>query len=236
MIILGIETATMTGGAGIVNGSQFIAELRLNVKTTHSERLLPGVDYLLRQSGLELADVDAIAVSVGPGSFTGLRVGLSLAKGMAFATGKPIVAVPTLEAFAWNFPFSRHPVCILFDARKKELYGAVFRWNETGCFFERLVPESVMGPARWAEELKKHEKTVLAGEGAVIYRDALSTALGGEEKGSFCFAPPQKMSPSPSNVAFAGHKLAERGLFVADPAALVPFYIRKSEAELKKNP
>lgn len=230
MITLGIETATMSGGVGIVDEKRLIAELRLSVRATHSERLLPGLDYLLGQAGLTVKDIGLLAISAGPGSFTGLRVGFGLVKGISFATGgTPIIAVPTLEAFAWHFPACRMPVCPLLDARKKELYGAVFLWGEDG--FERAVPESVMKPDRWVEMLKdeKYEKIIFTGEGALLYMEELTGALGGRA----VFAPPQKMTPSPANVAALGMMMLKKGHPPAEPASLAPFYIRKSEAELK---
>lgn len=232
MIILGVETATMNGGAALADDDGLIAELRLNVRTTHSERLLPGLDYLLKQTGIGLDQIDLIAVSHGPGSFTGLRVGIALVKGLAFANGgKRVVAVPTLEAFAWHFPFSLHPVCPLLDARKGELYGGIFHWQ--GDAFEREVPETAQTPDKWVDLAKNaldrgHDKIILTGEGAAIYANRFRASLGGHA----LFAPSSSMSPSPANVALLGAKMAAERFF-ADPETLVPFYIRKSEAELK---
>ncbi len=223
----------MNGGVALAGDEGLIAELRLNVKTTHSERLLPGLDYLLKQTGLELEQIDILAVSHGPGSFTGLRVGISLVKGIAFAygTGKKVVAVPTLEAFAWHFPFSCLPVCPLLDARRGELYGGIFLWREGE--FTRVVPEAALPPDKWIELARDaldrgHDKIVLMGEGSAIYGKNFRDSLGGRA----LFAPPSAMSPSPANVALLGVQMAAKGLF-ADPEMLVPFYIRKSEAELK---
>jgi len=231
MTVFGIETATMTGGIGIVRDGILLAELRLNIKTTHSERLLPGLDYLMRAAGMKLADMDAVAVSIGPGSFTGLRVGLGMAKGISFALEKPVIPVPTLEAMAWNLPFSAYPVVPLFDARKKELYGAVFEWDEEKKGFERLIPESVMPPLSWAEAiLKTVKKAVLAGEGALLYGDEFRKVL----KDKVIFAEGGKLLPSPANIAFLGEKWLKEGLpFERDASKIKPFYIRKSEAELK---
>jgi tRNA threonylcarbamoyladenosine biosynthesis protein TsaB len=228
MIVLALETATITGGAAILKDNALIGELRMNVEVTHSERLLPGVDRLLTQCGIKLEDVDLIAVSIGPGSFTGLRVGLSMAKGLSFAAGKPIVPVPTLEALAWNFPMCRYPVLTLFDARKKELYGAIFEW--TGKGFSRLVPESVMNAGSWAEAVleKVHGKAALTGEGALLYKSEFQETLGDKA----VFAQGGALSPSPANVALLAEKIVAAGT-LPEPQAITPFYIRKSEAELK---
>ncbi len=229
MITLGIETSTMTGGAALLEDNRLVAESILNVKATHSERLLPGLDRMLRDSGVEISDVDVVAVSSGPGSFTGLRVGMSMAKGLVFASHRRLVCVPTLEAFAWRFPASRHPVCPLFDARKQELYGAVFVWNEACGIFERVVPERALAPGQWIEQLKTFDKVILAGEGARLQMEYFAAALGKRA----IFAPAHVMAPSAAAVAFVGAGLARRGAFT-DPVAAIPFYLRRSEAELKR--
>lgn len=120
MKVLAIETSTILGGIAVIdNVSGLFSEVRLNVKSTHSERLMTEIDHILKQSGIEITDIDVFAIAIGPGSFTGLRIGLSTIKGFSFATGKPIVAVPTLEALAWNLPYCPYPVCTMLDARKK---------------------------------------------------------------------------------------------------------------------
>ena len=232
LITLGIETATMQGGVAIIGPEGSVAEIRLNVKAAHSERLLPAIDYLLGQTGLDMGQIDLLAVSAGPGSFTGLRVGLGLLKGMAYAfPEKKVVAVPTLEAFAWRLPFCSSPVCPLLDARKGELYGGIFRWNGDG--FYRLVPESVLPPDGWIKAAAgvlgpESDKIILSGEGARIYRERFRAGLG--EKALFA---PLEITPSAACVALLGARMAAGGR-LAGPATLVPIYIRKSEAEMKK--
>jgi tRNA threonylcarbamoyladenosine biosynthesis protein TsaB len=227
MKVLSIETSTMLGGVAVLDSDVgLLAETKVSVKTGHSERLMSEVDQALRACGLGLGDLDAVAVAVGPGSFTGLRIGLSTAKGLAFRTGLNIVAVPTLEAFAMNFPFSAHPVCPMLDARKGEVYAGVFVSGSEGA--RRLVPETSVRADELAMRLKGHEKVVFAGEGALIYREAITRAFQGEA----LFAPPHLNVPSPASVASLGLKKALDGEF-SEPAALSPFYIRKSEAELK---
>jgi len=225
MKILAIETSTMLGGVAIADDSQgLIAEMRLNVKTTHSERLMTVISQVMEQSGLQLDAIDVFAVASGPGSFTGLRIGLSTAKGLAYATGKPVVTIPTLEAFAWNFPFSRHPVCIMLDARRGEVYTSVDRWE--GGSFIRERGELSISPD---ELLPQLEGTILfAGEGALLYRDRINAVLGSRA----VFAPPDRMVPSPANIAMLGLKKAADGEF-SDPFDIIPLYIRKSEAEVK---
>lgn len=224
MKILSIETSTMLGGVAIMDETGLVAEIRLNVKTTHSERLMTAIDSVLRLANIGISDIDAFCLSIGPGSFTGLRIGLSTIKGFAFATGKPVVAVPTLDAFAWNFPFSRYPVCPMLDARKKEVYTGLYEWNGDG--FKKIIPELSVRPGDFIRDIKG--PVIFAGEGASLYRDAILSIKGSEA----IFSPPQLDVPSASAVAYLGLKKAINGEF-SDPVTLTPFYIRKSEAEIK---
>ncbi len=215
----------MLGGVAIVDEQTgLVAETRLNVKTTHSERLMTVIDHVLEQSEMGLDNIDAFAVAIGPGSFTGLRIGLSTAKGLSYATGKPIVAVPTLEAFAHNFSYCSYPVCLMLDARKGEVYAAVFKWE--GGAFRRVVEDISI---KTEDLLKKFDQVVLfAGEGAALYKSVITEVM----KERAVFASPEKMVPSPANVAVLGLSKAARGEY-ADALASVPRYIRKSEAEVK---
>ncbi len=229
MKILAIDTSTMLGGVAIMDDEALIAESRLNVKSTHSERLMTEVKHCLEVAGLSISEIDAFAVAIGPGSFTGLRIGLSTVKGFSYAAGKPIAAVPAMEALAWNFPYSRYPVCTMFDARKKEIYAAVFEWKENG--FERLIKETVSTPEDFFKkisDLAGYEKFIFTGEGASIYKKNIIECFA--EKA--LFASPDKMIPSPSNVAELGLKKALNKEF-SEPVNLMPLYIRKSEAEIK---
>ncbi|MFQ5896064.1 MAG: tRNA (adenosine(37)-N6)-threonylcarbamoyltransferase complex dimerization subunit type 1 TsaB, partial [Nitrospinota bacterium] len=109
MIVLGIESAGPQGGVALVGGEGVIAEYVLNVEATYAERLMPAVDRVLQDARVTIAAVEGLAVSIGPGSFTGLRIGLSTVKGLALATGKPVVGVPTLRALAWSLPYCAYP-------------------------------------------------------------------------------------------------------------------------------
>jgi tRNA threonylcarbamoyladenosine biosynthesis protein TsaB len=227
MKILAIETSTMLGGVAVMDDKDgLVSEVRVNVKATLSERLMTGLDFVLSQSGLGLDDMDVLAVSTGPGSFTGLRIGLSTAKGLSFSTGLPIVAVPTLEAFAWGLPCGPHPVCPMLDARKKEVYAGLFAHKDGD--MTRLIEERACKAAELLDRLGNYEGVIFTGEGALLYRELIVDTLGARAH----FAPPAVMVPSPASLAHLGLKLALQGRF-SDPASLKPFYIRKSEAELK---
>jgi tRNA threonylcarbamoyladenosine biosynthesis protein TsaB len=225
MKILSVETSTMLGGVAVMDSQAgLIAEIRLNVKTTHSERLMTAISEVLSRSGIDLGGIDAFAVASGPGSFTGLRIGLSTVKGLSYATGKPVVTVPTLEAFAWNFPYCMHPVCLMLDARRGEVYSALFRWQDEK--FIREIQEVSIAPDDLLSRLTGD--VLFAGEGVLVYRDIIRKTMGRRA----WIAPADKMVPAPSNIALLGLKKAEKGQFT-DPFGAVPFYIRRSEAEVK---
>ncbi|MCG6552228.1 MAG: tRNA (adenosine(37)-N6)-threonylcarbamoyltransferase complex dimerization subunit type 1 TsaB [Candidatus Magnetominusculus sp. LBB02] len=136
MTILSIDTSGLTCGAAVVDSAAgLIASAVVNpdiLKSAHSVELMAIIDTVLKEANLEIGDIDAFAVVEGPGSFTGLRVGIAAVNGLCYATGKPAVAVSSLEALAWNFPFAAHPVCPIIDARQGEVYAAVFQWQDGG--------------------------------------------------------------------------------------------------------
>src|SRR3972149_110384 len=118
MRILAVETSTLAGGAALLDGERLVGEYVLNIRAPHSERLMAAVDHLLHLSGWEPGQLEGLAVAIGPGSFTGLRIGISAVKGLALGVGIPVAAVPTLDALAATLPFAAHPVCPLL-ARKQ---------------------------------------------------------------------------------------------------------------------
>ena len=224
MKILALETATLAGSIAIVDDAEgLIGEVRVNVRIAHAERLMPSIEWLLNASNTPVKEIDAFAVSIGPGSFTGLRIGLSTAKGLAFAANKPIVPVPTLDAFAGTMPFCLHMICPMLDARKSEVYAGLYRWEDNYC--KKILSETAIRP----EDLLKtiNEPVVFMGEGSRIYKSLISEVL----KSNAIFAPPSRMSPSAATVAAIAIEKINQGI-TTDPLSLTPFYIRKSEAEI----
>src|SRR3972149_5910503 len=130
MRILALESATLTGGAALLDGDRLVGESVLSVSLTHSERLMAMADRLLRDCDWTAKDLEGLAVSIGPGSFTGIRVGVATMKGPALALGLPVAPVPTLDALASTLPFADVPVCPLLYARKGEVYVSLYRWQE----------------------------------------------------------------------------------------------------------
>lgn len=225
MKVLAIETATVAGGVAIVDEDNgLIAELRVDIKIAHAERLMPSLQWLLKASRLSIHDIDAFAVSIGPGSFTGLRIGLSTAKGLSFASNKPIVPVRTLDAFARTIPFCAYLICPMLDARRKEVYAALYRWDGNEC--RKVMPEAAVDPAGLLQQIR--EPVVFMGEGALTYQALIRDTL----KDRAVFAPPSHRSPSAASVAELALEKLNQGI-ETDPVSLVPFYIRKSEAEIR---
>ncbi len=224
MKVLALETATLAGSIAVLDDIDgLIGEVRVNVKIAYAERLMPAVDWLLNASGISIGEIDVFALSIGPGSFTGLRIGLSTVKGFAFSENKPIVPVPTLDAFARTLPFSQHLICPMLDARKNQVYAGLYRWENNDC--TKIMPETALKP----DDLlgKINEPVVFLGEGAKIYRDRILELFGQQA----VFAPPAKMTPSATTVAELAVQKIKEGI-TADPVSLAPLYIRKSEAEI----
>ena len=225
MIVLGVETSSLQGGVALVGERGLVAEYILNIEIKYSERLLPAIDRILVDAGLVVADLGGLAVAIGPGSFTGLRIGLSTAKGLAAASALPLVGVPTLPALAWGLPFACYPICPILDARKGEVYCAMFRW--AGGALAQVMEDAALAPAALAARIT--EPTIFVGEGVTVYGEFLGRTLGPRA----LFAPPPLAGARPAAVAALGREQLLRGER-DDPAALIPRYLRPSEAELKR--
>ncbi|HWP75680.1 MAG TPA: tRNA (adenosine(37)-N6)-threonylcarbamoyltransferase complex dimerization subunit type 1 TsaB [Methylomirabilota bacterium] len=223
MRLLALETATLAGGAALLDDGRLVGESRLNIALTHSERLMAVVDRLLQDCGWEMSTLRGLAVSIGPGSFTGLRVGAATAKGLALALDLPIAPVPTLDALAATLPFADAPVCPLLDARKGEIYCSLYRWS--GAEMIRVWDYLALPPAEAAARLVA--PVIVVGDGVAACRPHMARLGAGLRE-----APPAQSLPSPAVVGALGHAMLRAGGGV--PAErLQPLYLRPSEAELK---
>lgn len=224
MKILALETATKAGSIAITDENIFISEVRVDVSTAHAERVMNSIIWLLKSSNVSVNEIDAFAVSIGPGSFTGLRIGLSTIKGLAFSTKKPIMPVSTLDAMARRFPFSSYDICPMLDARKNEVYTALYKWENNACM--KVGPEMAAEPAEFLKTIKN--PTIFMGDGAIKYKSLITEIV----KAYAIFPPSSLMTPAASSVAeIAFEKL--RGGTKTDPISLIPLYIRKAEAEIR---
>jgi len=223
MKVLAVETSTMAGSIAIVNDKDLIGEVKVNIEVAHAERLMNSIDWLLKTSRISIKDIDAFAISIGPGSFTGLRIGLSTVKGFSYSTNKPVIPVPTLDAFARVMTFCPYLISPMLDARKNEVYTGLYKWEGNAC--RKIISESAIKPEEFLKKIK--EKTIFMGEGAQIYKKLIIDTLGENA----LFASQSKMSPSASSVAEIAIEKLKEGITI-DPVTLTPFYIRKSEAEI----
>ena len=222
MIILGIETATMTGGLALMDEGKLIAEYTLNMKTTHSSRLMPALDWILRDASLDKKQIDGIAISIGPGSFTGLRIGLATAKGLALGLNIPLIGIRTLDALAHNVPYPAYQVCAILDARKKEVYSAFYK-----CENDILVRKShyqAISPVELVDQI--HEKTIMLGDAIDVYREFFKEKLGE----LVVFAPDAQRLPRSAVIAEMGLAKLKSGE-ILDLASSEPFYIRRADAD-----
>jgi tRNA threonylcarbamoyladenosine biosynthesis protein TsaB len=220
--LLIIDTSTTACSVALSDGGGIVAEYLVNQGRTLSARLLDSVDLLLREAGLSAADLDCFGVAVGPGSFTGLRVGIATVKGLAMAAGKPVAGFSSLAMLAMNIPWGGHPVCPMFDARKNEVYTGLY---ECRGFPVPLMEDQVVPPARFLEVLEG--PVIFVGEGAARYRELIVDRLGDKA----LFAPLSANLPRASAGALLVMRVFARGEAVS-PALLAPVYIRLSEAEL----
>jgi len=225
MITLAIDTATKTAGVALLRDERILAEYVFQMPVHHSETVLPALQWGLRLAAIGIGDVGLIALTVGPGSFTGLRIGASTVKGLALAAGTPVVGVSTLEALAYNAAGFRGLICPLLDARKGEVYGALYRSDGQGGL-EAVTEERVDTP----------EGIIASADGDTLFLgDGLAAAAGciaARPKGFTHFLAPNLQTVRPSSVALIGRRRRQQG-GILDLTTFVPRYLRRSEAEIR---
>ena len=223
MKILAVETATPCHSVAIIDEYQVLAEETHSDCASHASVLVPTIDRLLQSIGLSLSQLDGLAVSLGPGSFTGLRVGLSTRMGFRLATQLPLVTVPTLEAMAWNVKGEPRPICPILKASRGEVYWAVFQWQSDQL---ARVSEDCHGPLTQLVESIKHS-TVLFGDGWEAHAPELKDLFG--EKA--IPGPGTAMHPSAISVAFSSLSSFHARQYAGE--CLSPRYIQRAEAEVQ---
>jgi tRNA threonylcarbamoyladenosine biosynthesis protein TsaB len=224
MKILAVDTSTTSGSVALLDGSKVMVEWTLQSAQTHNRRLLSSIDSVLGELGWSLDQVEGFAVTTGPGSFTGLRIGLTTIKTLAWTLKKPYVGIPSLDALAAPLSFASLPVCTLVDAHRNEVYSAMFQSDGTGSM-HRLVPYRVSSPEEFISQISG--AAIFCGDGWLFHRSLLLEKLG-----TWAVE-----APGPYHVVRAGFvgELARRKFLAGeeeDPVASTPLYIRPSEAEL----
>ena len=214
----------MCGSLALVSGNACLCEISLYSTQTHSKRLISQVDRLMTDTGLLWPQISAIAVSVGPGSFTGLRIALSTAKGLAMAFSKPLLAVPTLDGLASQIRHVSLPICPIMDARKKEVYSAFYRCDSLGTP-TRCSEYMAISPEKLLAAIS--EPTIFVGDGINVYGDVIRETLADLA----LFSPPFLHFTRASAIGMLALEQFHNNAFI-DPASATPLYVRASDAEL----
>lgn len=221
--ILAVDTTTLSGSVALLENRRLVGEIAGESGTTHSARLLGAIDRLLRSESLSIADIDVFAVAAGPGSFTGIRIGLSTVKALAFASGKPVVPVSSLRALALKLALAGAAlICPMLDAKKGEVYAALFE-SAAGRLVE-LIPQGAYAPDDFFARLPAGHALAFIGGGSIVFRDRIPARV--LEKAVF-----------PERTLFVAHEVGLLGLEgLAEgrgvPAdGVEPLYFRRSQAE-----
>lgn len=216
MKVLGIETSTPAGSIALIDEEEIISEYTYQGKLEHSTWLIPAIDTVLKDAGLSVREIEGIAVSSGPGSFTGLRIGVSTAKGLAYGLNIPLVGISTLDSLALNLLYTEKIICPILDARKNEIYTAFYQGQPP----QRLTDYLLISPQRLIEMIS--QPTIFLGQGLKLYQEQLKEALKNRE---VYFAPLSLWLLRASNLAILGLKELKAGNQV-DIYSFTPFYLR----------
>jgi universal bacterial protein YeaZ len=228
MKILAVDTSTNVASAAILEDDVIIGEYNCNRGKTHSQRLMPMIQNLLDTVGLTACDMDAFSASIGPGSFTGLRIGVTTVKAMAFAAEKPVISVHTLDALAFNIPLTEELICPMIDARNNQVFTAIYRF--IGGKFERLTDYLGIPVTELSGIIKKMEgKIVFLGDACGMHKDYFVGELGERVR----IAPPNVALAKAASVAVLAGKAYGEGR-LESCYDMVPFYLRKSQAERER--
>ena len=227
MLILAFETSAKAAGVALHNGASLLGECYQNTGLTHSQTLMVMAEDLLKQCALTAQDVTHVAVAAGPGSFTGVRIGVAAAKGFAWGAQLPCVGVSTLEAMARGLGVYEGVVCAVMDARRSQVYNALFR-AERGCL-QRITEDRAIALADLQAELAQLEGAIyLVGDGSSLTHKTLASQIP-----NLVLPPEHRLHQRGAGVALAALEKIAAG-DVADGAALQPNYLRLSQAEREK--
>lgn len=226
MLILSVDSSASPASVCLFQDNKVLSEYYINVGLTHSQTLVAMIESMLTVTGIKSEDIDLYAVNSGPGSFTGVRIGVSAVKGMAYAQNKPCIAVSTLHSMAANFLSDNAVVCACMDARRHQVYNAVFRIHNGE--IDRLCDDRAISVADLIEELKGiEEPVILVGDGAELVYNS------NKELNDVHLAPPVQRFQRASSVAVIAAGKAENGEMIS-PASLMPSYLRLSQAERER--
>ena len=229
MLILAIETTGPHGGIAAVEDGRILGEINLSGKETYSQRLFISIDWLFERLGIGWSQIGLIAASIGPGSFTGIRIGLSAAKGFSLGRDIPIMGIPTLDALAGNVCLPDGQLLFpVLDAKRSQIYTALYQFT---CMRpQRSSPYQAIDPEDLVHIIPEKNNVFLLGEGAFIYKDIISGALGNRA----VFLSPYMSSLRAASVGIEAEHRLKAGKDTDDPRTLGPIYVRLPDAEEKK--
>ena len=226
MKILAVDTSANTATVCVVEDDKLLAEEIVNHKKTHSQTLMPMIDNVLKNCGTDIPEIDIFAVANGPGSFTGLRIGVSAIKGMAHALDKPVIEISTLEGMAYNIYMSDLIICPIMDARRDQVYNGVYTW-ENGEFTE-LTPPRALSIEECVEDVRKYnKKVVFLGDGVPVHREYIEKEMNVQA----IFAPASANAQRASSLAAIA---INRQDCKKNCYEVSPVYLRKPQAERER--
>ena len=233
MKILGIDSSGLVASAAIADEKNIIAEFTVNNKQTHSQTLLPMIEKVVDMSGIELEQIDAIAIAAGPGSFTGLRIGSATAKGLGLALEKPLIHIPTLEGLAYNLCGIADVVCPIMDARRGQVYAGIYEFD--GQKLHILEDQMAVPIEELGEKLKKYLKegrrVTFLGDGVPVHKTKIKEEiLPGE---AVTFAPANMNRQRAASVGTLGMQYYKEGK-IETAMEHEPDYLRVSQAERER--
>jgi tRNA threonylcarbamoyladenosine biosynthesis protein TsaB len=225
MIILAVDTTTFAGSVALLDKAKLLSEVNIDSASTYSERLLPSIHFLLERNKLNIKEIDAFAVAAGPGSFTGIRIGLSTVKSFAYASGKPVAPVSTLKALAFKLHHSQgRLLCSIIDAKKGQIFAALFESGKSG--LKEIITQGAYSPDEFFSQLPSHRLISFIGNGIQTYKDKILRYY--KDKARFTFRTPFIAY----EVGLLGYELLKKNKGVSFQE-LKPFYFRRSQAEEK---
>ncbi len=232
MLILAVDSATQVAGVALAGRDRVVCEEFVNFKRNHSEILLPKIDRVMKDSQCDWSQIAALAVTTGPGSFTGLRIGMATVKGLSLATGLPIAAISTLDVLAHNVVRSPALVAAMLDARREEVYFSCYDVQDR--FPRMLLPMKACPPQQAGREILDligatgREQVILLGDGATSYHDYFTDILGQY----LIPVSPHVMLPRAAALASLAWEALDKGQ-LDNSLTVKPIYLRLSEAEYR---
>lgn len=230
MKILGVDSSGLTASVSVYEDGKIIAVNSVNNNKTHSQTLLPMIDYVMKQAELEPEELDAIATACGPGSFTGLRIGAATVKGLSLALDIPVIPVSTLEGLAYNAVGMYGIVCPVMDARRGQVYTAAYRFK--GDSYEEIISKRAVPVGELADELdalRGDKRIIFLGDGVNVHEEFIREHFG---ENAYIVLPHHRLQDA-SSVAVLGAMLFKDGKYVSGDA-FEPEYLRLSQAERER--